>query len=211
MPQVSVCAVQNALHVGAELLALGEHFVELVLAEHGAQSRLGQHVRGRQIVLDLDNRALRIDYVEIEHRVDFHRNIVVGDDVLAGDFNDLNAQVHPHHLLDEGNQHYESRALDLLKTAKGEDDGALVFAQDAHRGAQTDETGQKHEDCERGFDGEHDCRSFVRLFLPRGPTAQSTMGVVRSRRHKASARRLELATTFGAEAASDSTHEVIEL
>jgi hypothetical protein len=62
-----------------------------VLAEHGAQGRLGQHVRGRQIVLDLDNCALRIDDVEVEHRVDLHRDIVVGDHVLAGDFNDLSA------------------------------------------------------------------------------------------------------------------------
>ena len=86
--------VQNALHIRAEFLALGERFVELVLAEYGAQGRLGQHVRGRQIVLDLDDRAFGIDDVEIEHRVDFHRNIVAGDDVLAGDFNDLNAQVY---------------------------------------------------------------------------------------------------------------------
>src|SRR5208282_5728901 len=82
-------SVQNALHIGAELLALGEHFVELVLAEHGAQGRLGQ----RQIVLDLDNCAFGIDDVEVEHRVDLHRNIVVGDHVLAGDFNNPSAQV----------------------------------------------------------------------------------------------------------------------
>jgi hypothetical protein len=39
----------------------------------------------------------------------------VGDDVLAGDLNDLNAQVDPHHLLNEGDQQDESWALDLLK------------------------------------------------------------------------------------------------
>jgi hypothetical protein len=65
----------------------------------------------------LIDRAFGIDDVEIEHRVDFHRNIVVGDDVLAGDFNDLNAQVHPHHLLDEGYQQNEAWALDRLKAA----------------------------------------------------------------------------------------------
>jgi hypothetical protein len=103
-----------------------------VLAEHGAQGRLGQHVRGRQIVLDLDNCPLRIDDLEIEHRVDFHRNIVVRDDVLAWNFNDLNAQIYPHHLLDKGHQQYEPRALYPLEAAQGEDDCPLVFAQDAH-------------------------------------------------------------------------------
>src|SRR5271163_2362812 len=142
MPQVGL-SVQNALHVGAELLALGKHFVEFVLAEHGAQRRLGQHVRRRQIVLDLDDRAFGIDDVEIEHRVDFHRNIVAGDDVLAGDFNDLNAQVYPHHLLNEGRQQNKAGALHPLKAAQGEDDGALVFAQDAHRGHQADGEPQK--------------------------------------------------------------------
>ena len=80
----------------------------------------------------------------------------MGDDVLAGDFNDLNAQVHPHHLLNEGEQQDEARALDPLKAAQGEDDGAFVFAQDADGGDQADDDGEKDEEDEEGFNGKHD-------------------------------------------------------
>ena len=189
-----------------------KHFVELVLAEYGAQGRLGQHVRGRQIVLDLDDRAFGIDDVEIEHRVDFHRNIVAGDDVLAGDFNDLNAQVYPHHLLNEGRQQNKAGALHPLKAAQGEDDGALVFAQDAHGGHQADGDRKKDEEDEKGFNGKHDPRTFIWLVsVPVRPDGQSTPGVVTIEAAQVSARKPKLATMFDPEAASDSTHEMIAL
>ena len=54
----------------AQLLALGQHLVEFVLPEHGAERRLREHVRRRAgIVLDLDDRTLGIDDVDsIERR-----------------------------------------------------------------------------------------------------------------------------------------------
>ena len=117
-----------------------------MLAEHGAQGRLRQHVRRRKIVLHLDDRPLGIDDIEIEHCVDFHRDVVARDHVLAGDLDDLDAQVHPHHFLYERDQKHEARALDPLKPSEREHHGPLVFAQDAHRG------GQAYDDDE-GDDG----------------------------------------------------------
>jgi len=64
------------LDVGAELLAFGQHLVEFVLAEHGAQGRLRQHVRRREIILHLDDRPFGIDDIEIEDSVDLHRDVV---------------------------------------------------------------------------------------------------------------------------------------
>jgi hypothetical protein len=122
-----------------------------VLAEHSAQGCLGQHVRGRKIALDLDDCAFGIDDVEIENRVDLHRDIVVRDDVLTGDFNDLNAQVDPRHFLDEGRQQNEARSLNPLEAAQGEDDTPFVFSQDAHGGDQADDGDEKDEEDEKSF------------------------------------------------------------
>ena len=98
-----------------------------MLPQHGAQGRLSQHVGGGKVVLNLDDGPLGIDDVEVEHRVDLHRNVVAGDHVLARYFDDLDAQIDAHHLLDEGNQQHEAGAFDFLKAAKREDHGALVF------------------------------------------------------------------------------------
>ena len=144
-----------ALHVGAELLAFGEHLVEIVLSEHRAQRGLREHVGRRHEILDLDDRALGIDDVEIEHRVDLHRDVVARDHVLARNFDHLDAQIHPDHFLDERNQQHEAGALDALKAAEREDHGAFIFAQDSHRG---DQQNDRHETDERkkvGFEQEH--------------------------------------------------------
>ena len=118
-----------ALDVGAELLSFGKHLVEIVLPQHRTQGRLRQHVGGGKVLLHLDDGAFGIDDVEIEHRIDFHRDVVTRDHVLGRYLDDLDAQVHAHHFLDEGDQQHKAGPLDLLKAAKREDHGALVFPQ----------------------------------------------------------------------------------
>ena len=83
MPQASVCSSRISLDVGVELLALGQHLVQLVLAEHRAQRRLRELAGGHQEVLHLDDRLLRVDDAEVDHRVHLHRDVVAGDHVLA--------------------------------------------------------------------------------------------------------------------------------
>jgi hypothetical protein len=143
--------IQNALDVGAELLALGEHLVQFVLAEHRAQGRLGEHVGGGKIVLDLDDGPLGIAHVEVEHRVDLHRDVVAGDDVLGGNFDDLDAQIDPDHLLDERNQQDEARSLYRLEAAQGEDDGSFVLPQYLDCGDEC----RKHDE-DGDWQGEHE-------------------------------------------------------
>ena len=101
MPQASVCASRMRLDVEVELLALGQHLVELVLAEHRAQRGLRELARRLQEVLDLDDRLLRIDDAEVHHRVDLDRHVVARDDVLRRHVEHHGAQVDAHHLLDD--------------------------------------------------------------------------------------------------------------
>ena len=64
--------VEDALDVGAELLALGQHLVESCCPSTARKRRLRQHGSGRKVGLHLDDRALGIDDVEVEHGVYLH-------------------------------------------------------------------------------------------------------------------------------------------
>ena len=59
-PRVGVL-VDDVLERLVELLALAERHVEVRLAEHGAQRRLGDLRGGDQVALDVDDRACRVD------------------------------------------------------------------------------------------------------------------------------------------------------
>src|SRR5271166_1010358 len=125
-------SVQYALDVGAELLSFGKHLVQLMLSQHSAQGGLSEHVCGGKVVLDLNDGSFGIDHVEVEHRVNLHRDVVVRDHVLGRYLDDLDAQVDPHHFLDEGDQQHKARSFDPLKAPQGKDHRSLIFAQDLH-------------------------------------------------------------------------------
>ena len=111
-----------------------------MLSKHGAQRGLGEHIGGRKVVLNLDDGAFGIDHVEVEYRIDLHRNVVARNHVLGGYFDDLNAQIHPHHFLKEWNQQHETRSLHSLESTQCEDDRAFVFAKDPHACPDYDES-----------------------------------------------------------------------
>src|SRR5579884_3653253 len=75
--------VEDLLDVVVELVALGEHLVELVLAEHGTQRGLRELAGGGEKILDLDDRLVGVDDAEIDHRIDLDRDVVARDHVLA--------------------------------------------------------------------------------------------------------------------------------
>jgi len=85
-------------------------------------------------MLNLDDGPFRIDDVEIQHCVHLHRNVVVGNHVLGRYLDHLDAQIHAHHFLNEGNQQDKARPFDLLKAPEREDHSAFIFAQDFHAG-----------------------------------------------------------------------------
>ena len=82
-----------------------------MLPQYRAQRGLGEHVRRRKVILDLNDRPLGVDDIEIQHRVNLHRDIVVGDHVLGRYFDNLDAQIDPHHFLEERYQQHKSRTL----------------------------------------------------------------------------------------------------
>ena len=83
--------VEDALDVGAKLLALGQHLVELMLAQYGAQRRLCEHVGGWKVGLDPYDCTFRIDDIEVKDRVHLHGDVVTGNHVLGRNLDDLDA------------------------------------------------------------------------------------------------------------------------
>ena len=110
--------VEDGLDVDVQLVALGEHLVELVLAEHRAQRGLRELAGRLEEVRHLDDRELRVDDAEIDHRVDLHRDVVARDHVLAAARRAPRAQVHAHHLLDARHDDDQARPLDAAGSAR---------------------------------------------------------------------------------------------
>src|SRR5262249_3000982 len=109
------------------------------LAEHGAQRSLRELAGRFSEMLDLDDRLLRIDHAEIDHRTDPHRDVVARDHVLWRDIEHAGAQVETDHLLDDWSDDHKAGALHLPQSSQHEDDGALILSQDAERIEQDDE------------------------------------------------------------------------
>ena len=115
--------VENVLDVGIELVALGQHLVEVVLAQDPAQRGLGELARSRQVIADLDDRALGVDNAKIDDGADLDRDVIAGNHVLRRNFIDEDAQVDAHHLLHQRHQQKEKGAFRSGIAAEREDDG----------------------------------------------------------------------------------------
>src|SRR6266478_3444503 len=140
--------VEHVLDVGIELVALGQHLVEVVLAEHPAQRGLRELAGGGEIVVDLNHRAIGIDDAEIDHGIDFDRYVVARNYVLGRHLVDDHPEIDPHHLLHQRHEQEEPRSLGAGVTPEGEHDAALVFAQDPDRREQDD-----HDENRQNGDG----------------------------------------------------------
>ena len=137
--------VEYVLNIGIELVALGQHLVEVMLAEDPAQCRLGELAGRRKVIADLDDRAFGIDHPEINDGTHLDRDVVAGDHVLRRNFIDDNAQIDTHHLLNERHQQKEAGAFRPRVTAECEYDATLVFAQYAD-GCIDEEQAYYHDD-----------------------------------------------------------------
>ena len=93
--------IQDLLDVGVELVALRQHVVELVLAEHRTQGRLGELAGGFEHVCNPDDGLFRIDDAEVDHRVDPYRDVVLGDHVLGRHIQYHDTQIDFGHFLQE--------------------------------------------------------------------------------------------------------------
>ena len=122
-------------------------FVQFVLPQNRAQGRLGEHVGGRKIGLDLDDGALGIDHVEVRTSAStFIDTLSSRNDITRSISITWLRRSHTDHLLDERYQQHQTGALDLVKAPQGEDDGAFVFTQDLHLGGHQRESHDQGED-----------------------------------------------------------------
>src|SRR5690606_16802351 len=135
--------VEDGADLAVELVTLGQHLVQVVLAEHRAQRGLGELAGGFVVALDVDDRFLRIDHAEVHHRVDLDRDVVARDQVLRRDVHDDGAHVHPLHGLQHRHQEDQAGPLDLPEAAELEHHGALVLAQDLDRAEQRQRDGDQ--------------------------------------------------------------------
>jgi len=98
------------------------------------------------VVLDLDDRLLRIQHAVIHDRVDLHRDVIAGDHILGRHVEYQCAQIDPYHLLDARNHQDQPWSLDLPEAAEHEHHAAFVFAQDAKgRSQQAEQQHQQHQ------------------------------------------------------------------
>ena len=145
IPHVSVWVSRISWTSVESFLRSREHLVEVVLSQHGAHGGLGQHVGRGHVVLDHNDRPLRIDDLEIEDRVNLHRDVVARDHVLARHLDDLDAEVDPDHLLRERDQQDQARASHCLEAAERENHRALILAEDLDARCEH-ESGEKHDE-----------------------------------------------------------------
>ena len=126
--------VDDRLQDRVDLVALREQFVEHVLAEHRAQRRL-RDLRGRgHVVLDLDDRRLRLHDPEVRDGVHTHGDVVLRDHLLRRDVQRHGTEVDLDHPVDDRDQQEEPGALRLRQQpAEPEHDRTLVLACDLHR------------------------------------------------------------------------------
>src|SRR4249919_1090250 len=135
--------VEDGADVVVELLALGQHLVQVVLPQHRAKRGLRELAGGFVEVFDVDDRFLRIDHAEVHDGIDLHRDVVARDHILGRHIHDDGAQVDTHHLLHDGNQQDQARPLHLPESPQLEHHAAFVFAQDLDR---TEEDGGEQYD-----------------------------------------------------------------
>src|SRR4029077_14849834 len=114
-----------------DLVAVGEKFVQFLLAEHGAQRGLSE-LRGLvDVVGNFDHGFARIDHTQKNDGIHFERNVVPRDDVLRRNFESFLAKRDSHHAVDRGkHQRYTGALGGIQKSAQTEDDTTFVLGQD---------------------------------------------------------------------------------
>jgi hypothetical protein len=146
MPHGIGLLVNDHLQLLIELLALGEQFVELDLAQHAAQRRLRNLRRRLQIIFDLGDRRFGRDYPEEDNRVHVHGDVVTSDHFLRGHVERHGPQVHFDHLIDDGDDEEEPRPFGPLEPSEPKDHDSLILAHDLDRVEQEEHDDGQHDD-----------------------------------------------------------------
>ncbi|VTR68220.1 23S rRNA methylase (modular protein) [Desulfosarcina cetonica] len=143
--------IQDFLQLGVDLFPRREQFVQLGLAAHAAQGRLGQLGDGVSVVLHLHDGLDRFDHAEIDHGIDLHRDVVPGDHVLGIHIHGHQAQAHLDHFVHDGNQDDQPRSLGLNNPSQAEDHPPFVLVENFKgRGQEKD---HQHDNADIGIHG----------------------------------------------------------
>ena len=76
--------VDDLLELGVDLVPFGQQLVQVAVADHRSQRRLGDLGHREGVVLHVDERLDRVDDPVVDDRVHPHRDVVAGDALLAG-------------------------------------------------------------------------------------------------------------------------------
>ena len=128
-PHGSVCASTISWMLRVEFVALAQQLVEFRLPADRAQRGLRELHRGEQVVLDLDHGPRRIDDAKIQHRADFHRHVVAGDDVLRRNVQRHRPQIDSRHPLEHRDNESHARPAIRREPAEAKDHAALVLVE----------------------------------------------------------------------------------
>ena len=142
-----------------DLLAGGEHLVQLHGPDDGAQRGLSQLAGGQDVVLDLDDGVGRVQNPEVDHRVDLDGHVVLGDDLLDGNVHGQDAQVHAYGAVDDRDEEDDAGPAAAGQPSEPEDDQPLVLRHDP------DGRGQDQQHDEQNADPAADVREQRRQFV----------------------------------------------
>jgi hypothetical protein len=141
--------VDDLLDLGVEVVPLGEDFVQVRFRQDRAQGRL-TYLRGREhIVLHFHHRFDGLDHLEVDDRVNLHRDVVLGDDVLGRNIEGHDLEVGLYHSVHDRDEQEQSRTLGADHTPEPEDHAPLVLSDDPHRRSDHE---QHKEECDWGYD-----------------------------------------------------------
>ena len=139
--------VEDLLQLLVQTLALRQQVVQLHLAQHAPQRRLGELRRRVVEVLDFDDRPPRIDHAEVQDRVHLDRDVVARDHVLRRHVEHDRPQADLDHAIDRREDENDAGALRLRQQlAEAEDDAALVFGQDLDRADEVEHDDERDDE-----------------------------------------------------------------
>jgi hypothetical protein len=125
--------IQRHLQRVVDRIALGENFVQFMLAQYRAQARLRQLAGRLEKLRHFQHGFLRIHHAEIHHRIDPHRHVVQRNDILRRHVHHRDPQVHADHALHGRQQQHQAGSLGPGIPAQGKDHAAFVLGQDLDR------------------------------------------------------------------------------
>src|SRR5215470_6126617 len=100
-----------------------------MLAQHRPQRRLRKLAGSHQEVHHLNDGLLRVDDTEVHYGIDSDRDVVTRNNILFRHVQHADAEIHPHHLLDDGYYDDEPWTLNLPKAPQKEDHAPLGLTQ----------------------------------------------------------------------------------